>query len=378
MKLLHTSDWHLGKSDGDTALLEDQRHFIDEICAIAEEQKVDAVIIAGDIYDRQIASSDAVGLYDYAMTKLCKELGKKVLIIAGNHDSAERLSSCADLLSAAGLYVSGALKREPDVVRFEDVDVYLLPWFTEEKAKSVFPEKKEEIQSLVDAYRIVLDDLRSHFDPAKKHIVVSHAFIAGTETSVSDRAAEIGFASQVSGAVFDGFDYVALGHIHKPQDVSGKIRYSGTPMPYSFGREEKQEKSVTVIDTADFSHKIIPVSLLHKRTTLTGTFEELMAAPCSEDERKGFVKLVVKDCFVGLNMLSQLRSVYPLGVEIQGKTYDSGDATVTLTPEDLKRMESDPVEVFKQFCLDEMGEEADEHKIFLFSQAIKETEEEQA
>ena len=201
MKILHTSDWHLGRSDGDCSLKEGQKYFIDAICDVAREREVEAVIIAGDVYDRSIASADAVKLYDYAMTRLCGELGKKVLIIAGNHDSAERLSNCSDLLSVAGLYISGALKKEPDVVAFDDVEVFLLPWFTGEKAKSVFPEKSEEIDGVEGAFRVALDNIKARFDPTKKHILVSHAFITASETSTSDRAAEIGFATQVSASL---------------------------------------------------------------------------------------------------------------------------------------------------------------------------------
>ncbi len=377
MRILHTSDWHIGKNDGEQSLLDDQKFFIDSICSIAEKEKVDAVIIAGDVYDRQIASSEAVNLYDYAMTKLCKDLKKKVIIVAGNHDSAERLSTCSDLLSVAGLYVSGSLKRDPDVVVFNGVDVYLLPWFTTEKAKSVFSEQSDKIESYDDAYKVVLENIKNKFDKSKKHILVSHAFITDSETSTSDRAAEIGAATQVSANLFGGFDYVALGHIHKPQNVNSFIRYSGTPMPYSFGKEEKQEKSVTVVDTDSLTREIIPVPLLHKRTTLSGPYEELLEAKCAEDVRKGYVRLEVTDSYIGLQTLSELKTVYPNIVEVQGKTYDSGDSTVTLTLEELKRIESDPIEVFKQFCKDEIGEESDEHKVELFRQAIKKVEEEQ-
>ena len=377
MKLLHTSDWHIGKSDGEQNLYEDQKFFIDTICGIAEEKDIDAVIIAGDIYDRQVAAAEAVKLYDYAMTRFCRDLKKKVIIVAGNHDSAERLSNCSDLLSSAGLYVAGAIEREPDVVSFDDTDIYLLPWFSVEKVKSIFPEQKDAIQNYEDAFRTVLDNIRSRFDPSKKHIVVSHAFIRDAETSTSDRAAEIGFAAQVSASVFDGFDYVALGHIHKPQDVNSFIRYSGTPMPYSFGKEESQEKSVTIIDTATCSHEIVPMPLLHKRTTLSGTFEELMKADYPQDVLNGYVKLEVKDTSVGLQVLADLRCVYPNIIEVSGKSYDSGDSTVTLTLEDLHRMESDPIEVFRQFFLDEIGAEASEHFVDLFDKAIKKAEENQ-
>ena len=377
MRILHTSDWHIGKSDGEQSLLDDQRYFIDSICSIAERENADAVIIAGDVYDRQIASSDAVNLYDYAMTKLCKDLKKKVIIVAGNHDSAERLSTCSDLLSTAGLYVSGSLKRNPDVIAFDGVDVYLLPWFTTEKAKSVFPEKNDSIESYEDAYKVVLDSLKNSFDNSKKHILVAHAFITDSETSTSDRAAEIGSATQVSASIFDGFDYVALGHIHKPQDVNSFIRYSGTPMPYSFGKEEKQEKSVTIVNTDDLTREIISVPLLHKRTTISGTYEELLDAKRTEEVRTGYVRLEVTDSYIGLQTLSELKTVYPNIIEVQGKTYDSGDSTVTLTLDKLRRIERDPIEVFKQFCKDEIGEESDEHKIELFRQAIKGVEEEQ-
>ena len=303
MRILHTSDWHIGKSDGEQNLFDDQQFFINSICSIVEGEKVDAVIIAGDIYDRQIASSDAVRLYDYAMTRLCRDLKKKVIIVAGNHDSAERLSTCSDLLSAAGLYVSGSLKRHPDTVTLNGTDVYLLPWFTIEKVKSVFPEYADKIESCEDAYKVVLDNIKKSFDKSKKHILVSHAFITDSETSTSDRAAEIGAATQVSASLFDGFDYVALGHIHKPQDVNSYIRYSGTPMPYSFGKEERQEKSVTIIDTDPLSKKIVAIPLLHKRTTLSGKYEELLDAKCAEDVRTGYVRLEVTDSYIGLQPL---------------------------------------------------------------------------
>ncbi|MCQ2512346.1 MAG: exonuclease SbcCD subunit D [Lachnospiraceae bacterium] len=375
MKLLHTSDWHLGAADGDRSLKEDQKFFTNEICRIVEEEKVDAVLIAGDVYDRSVSSADAIKLYDYAMTRLCRDLGAKVLIIAGNHDSAERLSSCSDLLSDAGLYIVRKKSEKVEKVSFEDTDVYLLPWITEERVKSVFPDQKENIQSLEDAYRVVLDSIRTTFDNNKKHIILSHAFITDSETSTSDRAAEIGFAAQVSAEVFDGFDYVALGHIHKPQDVSKTIRYSGTPMPYSFGKEENQEKSITVIDTADMSRTVVPLALLHKRTTFTGELDCLLHPTCEDDIREGYVRLQVTDNYVGLEALSELRRVYPNLLEASGKTFEGENATVTLSIEELEKLEEDPIEVFKYFCREEAGEEASDHLIELFAQAVKATEE---
>ena len=375
MILLHTSDWHLGATEGEQELWEDQRFFIDEICKIIQEKQVDAVLLAGDVYDRPVASASAIRLYDYAMDRICRELNTQVLVIAGNHDSAQRLSSCGSLLEKAGLHVAGAAQREPRVVSFADTQIFLLPWITEEKVKSLYPEEKEQIQSLRDAYRVVTDRMRQRFEPEKAHIVVAHAFITDSEVSTSDRAAEIGFATQVSAEVFAGFDYVALGHIHKPQNVNGFIRYCGTPMPYSFGKEESQEKSVTLLDTRTMARQILPLPLLHKRITRTGTFEQLCAPDCAEEEKNGYVRLNVTDTAVGLELLSKLRGVYPHLLVVSGKVYEGDETTITLTMEQLEQMEHDPREVFKSFCREEMGEEVTPHFMELFEQAVRECEE---
>ena len=375
MIFLHTSDWHLGATEGEYDLGADQRFFIDEICRIIQERQVDAVLLAGDVYDRSVASAAAIRLYDYAMDRICRELNKNVLTIAGNHDSAERLSSCGSLLEKAGLHICGAARREPGVVLFDDAEVFLLPWITEEKVKSLYPEEKDRIGSLTDAYRVVTDHMRAQFSPNKKHIVLAHAFITNAETSTSDRAAEIGFATQVSADVFEGFDYVALGHIHKPQNVNGHIRYCGTPMPYSFGKEESQEKSVTLLDTETMTTEIIPLPLLHPRKTFTGTFEELCDPRCTEEEKNGYVRLHVTDTAIGLDLLAKLRSVYPHLLVVSGKVYEGDATTITLTMEELEQMENDPREVFRSFCWEELGEEANPHFIELFEKAVSRYEE---
>lgn len=375
MLFLHTSDWHLGATASDQDLSEDQRAFIDAICRIVQERHVDAVLIAGDVYDRSVPSGAAVGLYDYAMDRLCRELGVRVLVIAGNHDSAERLGSCGSLLDKAGLHVLGAAQREPKAVEFPDTQVFLLPWITEEKVKSLYPQEAEGIGSLTDAYRVAAEHMRAAFAPGKKHMVLSHAFITNAETSTSDRAAEIGFATQVAASVFEGFDYVALGHIHKPQDVNGFIRYSGTPMVYSFGKEERQRKSVTLIDTDTMAREVVPLPQLHKWTTLTGTAEELLAGDVPEEVRQGYVRLNVTDTAVGLELLSRLKGVYAHPLVVAGKAYEGDDTSITLTMEELERMEDDPAEVFRSFCREELGQEATEHFVELFRRAVAETEE---
>lgn len=374
MIFLHTSDWHLGATGGERDLWDDQKYFIDAICSIVREKRVDAVLLAGDVYDRSVPAASAIGLYDYAMNRLCGELGVKVLTIAGNHDSAERLASCAGLLDKAGLYLQGAAQREPRVVEFADSQVFFLPWVTEEKIKSLYPEERDGINGLTDAYRVAVNHMREKFIPGKHHLLLSHAFITNAETSTSDRAAEIGFATQVPASVFEGFDYVALGHIHKPQQVNPFIRYSGSPMAYSFGKEERQEKSVTLIDTAAMTQQVLPLPLLHRWTTLTDSYEALLAGEYPEEIREGYVRLNVTDTAVGLDMLSRLRQVYPNALVVAGKTYDGEDTTITLTMEQLEQMESDPAEVFKSFCREEMGQEATDHFFQLFAQAVEEAD----
>lgn len=374
MIFLHTSDWHLGATGGERDLWDDQKYFIDAICGIVREKNVDAVLLAGDVYDRSVPAASAIGLYDYAMNRLCGELGVKVLTIAGNHDSAERLASCAGLLDKAGLYLQGAAQREPRVVEFADSQVFFLPWMTEEKIKSLYPEERDGITDLAEAYRVAVHHMREKFIPGKHHLLLSHAFITNAETSTSDRAAEIGFATQVPASVFEGFDYVALGHIHKPQQVNPFIRYSGSPMAYSFGKEERQEKSVTLIDTASMTQQVVPLPLLHRWTTLTDCYEALLAGEYPEEIRNGYVRLNVTDTAVGLDMLSRLRQVYPNALVVAGKTYDGEDTTITLTMEQLEQMESDPAEVFKSFCREEMGQEATDHFLQLFAQAVEEAD----
>ena len=376
MLFLHTSDWHLGATGGERELLEDQRFFIDEICRIVRERRVEAVLLAGDVYDRAVASASAIGLYDDAMDRLCRELGVPVLVIAGNHDGPERLASCGSLLDRAGLHVLGAARREPKVVSFPEAEVFLLPWITEEKVKSLYPEEREKIQSLPDAYRVALDRMRERFTPGKKHIVLAHAFITDAETSTSDRAAVIGTAAQVPASVFDGFDYVALGHIHKPQNVNAHVRYSGTPMAYSFGKEESQEKSVTLLDTETMEKEIVPLMPLHRWTTLEGPYETLLAGEYPEETKNGYVRLNVTDSAVGLEMLSRLREQYPNALVIAGKAYDGDNTSITMTMEQLEQLESDPQEVFRSFCREEMNQEATDHFLELFQNAVAAAEEE--
>lgn len=372
MKLLHTSDWHLGMTfRGGVSYDDDQRFMIEQICRVADEEKVEGILLAGDVFDRSIASSEALKLYDEVMTCICADMGIPVYLIAGNHDGAERLASCNKLLSKSGLHIAGSLKNEPQYVTVSDVDIYLLPWISTDKVKSVFPGQADSIESMEDAYRVVLDCYRNSFTPGHKHILISHAFIVDAETSVSDRSAEVGRATMVPASVFEGFDYVALGHLHGPQQIGEHIRYSGTPMAYSFGKEEKQEKSVTILDTDSMEVKIIPLPQLHKRVTLTGTFKELLSEDYSEEILQGYVRAEVTDCYVGLEGMANLRDRFRNLLEVTSKDFEREDAAITMTIEEFEQVQNSPEAIFGRYCEDILEEAPSEHLVKLFTDALK-------
>lgn len=379
MKLLHTSDWHLGMTfRGGVSYADDQKYAIERICETAVKEKVDGILIAGDVFDRSIASSEALQLYDEVMTYICSTLGISVYMIAGNHDGAERISQCNELLKKSGLYIAGSLSDKPYVINSGEVDIYLLPWISTDRVKAVYPDKAEEICSMEDAYRVVLDEYRGSFKKGHKNILVAHAFIVNAETSVSDRAAEAGGATMTGSHVFDGFDYVALGHLHGPQQINRRIRYSGSPVAFSFGKEEKQEKSVTIVDTDTWEQRRIPIPQLHRRTTLTGTFDELMSADIDDEVKDGYVRLEVTDSYVGLDSVAAFRERYRNLLEVTGKSFEREDARITMTIEEFENADTDPEAVFTQYCRDILDEAPGEHLLALFKGALDEYEKEAA
>ena len=370
MRLLHTSDWHLGMTfRGGFSYADDQRHFIDQICEIAKEEKVDGILLAGDVFDKSIASQEGLAIYNDSMTRICGEMKIPVYLIAGNHDGAERISQCYELLKNSGLYIAGSLTADVQAVNVNDVDIYMLPWISTDKVKTIYPDEAGNIDSMEDAYRVVLDKYREHFVEGHKNILIAHAFIVDSDTSVSDRAAEVGRATMVSSSVFDGFDYVALGHLHGPQYVNDRIRYSGSPMAYSFGKEEKQVKSVTIIDTDDMSKTVVPIKQLHKRITLEGTYEELLKGDFGEDILKGYVRLDVNDIYVGSALYAALSEKYYNLLEVGSREFEQSDSKRTMTIEELESSSLDMETVFVNYCKDVEGFEASEHLRKLFEDA---------
>ena len=373
MKILHTSDWHFGIRAGALSLAEDQRYFLKQLAELIQKEKVEAVLLCGDVYDSSVVGAEAIGLYNEAMTMLCMELGVKVITIAGNHDSAARLSACRELLRGAGLFVTGRLERDmrPVLLDGGKVAIYSLPFFGKEEVSALFPEKKEEIRSQETAVLAVCDRIREIMDPKACNIILSHALIVNAELSESDRSARVGFATAVSKDVFRGFAYVALGHIHKPQVIDAHIRYSGSPLAYSFGNEETQKKGVVLIDTETGIQTFAELKPLRQRRTLEGTYEEIIAR---EDCREDYLRLRVTDKYAGLELVADLRERFPRLLEVYGKQIGESETLSSLSVEELQNLNE--TDIMEKFMAENFSYQPSEEQLQLFRDVLQWSREE--
>lgn len=373
MKLIHTSDWHFGMPVATGSYEDCQRYFLQQLYDLIRREKVEAVLCAGDIYDSVVSNAEAIRLFDEASTTLCKELGVTFILIAGNHDSAARLSSCSKLLEAAGMYVSGRLSRDPEPILLDGgkVAVYSLPFFQRDTVAALFPEYKEQIRRAEDGAKLLCDQIRKTMSPERKNIILSHSFIVNAELSDSDRAAKLGYASAISKEVFEGFDYVALGHIHKPQVIAPHIRYSGCPIKYSFGSEEQQEKGVVLLDTDTMEQQFIPLPLLRDRKTVKGSYEELIGR---EDLKDCYLRLEVTDRYAGLELHAELLERFPYLLELQGKSIAGQSESSTLTEEEIRNL--DETDIMCKFMAECFDYAPTQEQMEEFRQALEECEQE--
>ena len=367
MKIIHTSDWHFGMPLGTGSYREDQRHFLRQLYDLIRKEQVEAVLLSGDVYDSSVANAEAIGLYNEAVTVLCRDLGVKLIVIAGNHDSAARLSACRELLKASGLYVTGRLDRdlEPVLLGGGKVAIYSLPFFNREEVCALFPEKKGEIRSQETAMLAVCDSIREKMDPDAFNIVLSHALVVNAELSESDRSARVGFATAVAKEVFAGFDYVALGHIHKPQVIDKHIRYSGSPLKYSFGSEERQEKGVVLLDTETGEQKFIGMEPLRDRMTVEGAYGEIISR---EDLKDRYLRLYVLDRYAGLELVSDLRERFPHLLEVYGKGLTETEGMSALSVEQLQTL--DEKDIMEKFMAESFGCEVSAAQKELFADVL--------
>lgn len=370
MRILHTSDWHLGISLHNVTLIEEQKFFIDGLISVIQDQNIDVVIIAGDIFDHSVSSAEAIRVYNRAMTAICNDLNVPVLICAGNHDGAARLASCNELLKKSGLHIAGKIDGDMLPVVIGDVAFHILPFFSIDEVRYLFP--GTEIKSYEVAMQTIVKSLFDRRIPGMQNVLIGHCFVSGAELSESDRSAALGGANIVSKDVFDGFDYVALGHLHRAQNVSPTVRYSGSPLKYSFS-ESNNKKSVTMIDTSDMSISEMVIEPLHDLRLIRGEFLEVMDGAENGKGTDDYIKIELTDSYAGLEKIDLFRNYYPNLLCLSGKSFEAENQTVTLTVDEISTLSTE--DILLKFYSEIIGEEPDEELLAWFNSAVAATSE---
>ena len=404
MRLLHTSDWHLGRRFHGASLLEDQSAALDRIVQLACERSVDLVVIAGDLYDRAIPPAEAVSLFTDTLARL-RQAGIAVVAIAGNHDSHVRVSVYDPLLSALGVTIRGAVTRAAEPVLVEPADggaavaVYPLPYLepmvdgprllarlepegradpgqaqpasagaetagaeTAEAETAGAAEPAAGRFSHEATTRLALAGIRRDLArrPGSRSVLVAHTFVAGGESSDSERELSVGQVDRVGVEAFAGFDYVALGHLHGSQQLDGpRLAYSGTPLPYSFS-EERQRKSVRIVELAADGTpavEVVPLEVGRRLRTLEGTLAELCADPAFESARPARVRAILTDETLPLQAMARLRERFPHAVELRHQPPVVDHAAAAERSLRIRDARS-PLELAGRFFADQQGRPA--------------------
>ena len=377
MKLIHLSDLHLGKRVNDFPMLEDQAYILDRVLEIAGEEQPDAVLIAGDVYDKTVPSAEAVALLDGFLVKLA-DRSLPVLLISGNHDSPERLAFANRLMEGRGVYIAPVYHGEVSPATLEDdcgpVDFWLLPFLKPAHIRRFFPE--EGVESFTDAMACAIRHMP--LDPARRNVLVTHQFVTGAARCESEEVS-VGGADNVDASVFAPFDYVALGHLHGPQNVGGeRIRYCGTPLKYSFS-EAGHQKSVTIVELGEKgSLEVRTVPLLPQRdmVELRGSFAQLKSPEFyGQVDRDAYVRVILTDESDIYDAMGQLRPVYPNLMALDYDNLRTRSGAVVLEEADVKR---DPLELFADFYQQQNHQPMSEEQRRYLTELLETIQEERA
>ena len=315
MKLFHLSDLHIGKRVNEFSMIEDQKYILKRILDLAEEEKPDGIILAGDIYDKQIPSAEAVQVFDEFITRLAGR-AVPVFIISGNHDSAERLAFGGRLLNSRGIYLSpvydGSVTKIPLKDQYGTVWIHLLPFIRPSTVRHVFENEADLVTDVQTAAETVIRHME--IDLKDRNILVAHQFVTGASRCESEDV-QVGGLDNIDAAVFTPFDYTALGHIHSPQNVgTDRVRYCGTPLKYSFS-EVDQEKSITVVELekkGTVRTSLLPLKPLRDMRKLRGTYLELTDRSFYRDmNREDYIQVTLTDEDDVPDGLQKLRVIYP-------------------------------------------------------------------
>jgi len=348
MKLIHLSDLHIGKRVNEVSMIEDQEYILTQILHIIDEERPDAVLIAGDVYDKSVPSAEAVTLLDDFLCRLAKRR-MPTLIISGNHDSAERLAFGNRLFESSGIHISPVYSGETQPVTLSDehgeVKFWLLPFVKPAHVKRYFPD--DGIESYTDAIRVAIAHMG--VDAASRNVLLTHQFVTGAATCESEEIS-VGGSDNVDASVLADFDYVALGHIHGPQNIgSSRVRYCGTPLKYSFS-EAGHYKSVTVVELGakgDLNLRTVPLVPRRDLREIRGTFAELTdKAYYSAQTADDYLHITLTDEEDVPEAMGRLRIIYP---NLMKLTYDNTRTRtnqIVGSAEDVKC--KSPLELFEE------------------------------
>lgn len=364
MKIMHLSDLHIGKKVNEYSMLQDQIYILKEILRIIDNEKVETVIIAGDVYDRSLPPNEALELFDEFLYQLSGR-NVNVFVISGNHDSPERISYGGRMMTENKIFLSPVYDGNVKPITLNDdygeVNFYLLPFVRPADIRRYFPD--ENIENYTDAVKVAIDNMNVDF--SERNILITHQFVTGAELSESEDII-VGGTDNVSGEVFDGFDYVALGHIHREQTVGkDNIRYCGTPLKYSFS-EAKNIKSVTILDFNDkgnIEYSKIPLTPFRDMREIRGTYYELTLKSSYESANtEDYLHITLTDEEDIPDAIGKLRSIYP---NIMKLDYDNLRTRGSGTVDAIENIESkSPFELFadlfKQQNNQDMSEEQEE------------------
>ena len=356
MKFLHISDLHIGKRVNEFSMTEDQKYILNQILRIAEQERAEAVLIAGDVYDKSMPSAEAVQMFDWFLTGLA-DLGKTVIAVSGNHDSPERIAFGGELMRGRGVYVSPVYRGEALEValrdEYGDISVHLLPFLKPATLRHALEGRQEEEENgLPESYQEALEIAvkRMEIDAKKRNILVAHQFVTGAGRCDSEEVS-VGGLDNVDASVFDDFDYVALGHIHSPQSVGREtVRYCGTPLKYSFS-EAEQEKSVTVLEMGEKGDVVlstVPLVPLRDMRKIRGSYGEVMSRSFYQDTNtEDYVQITLTDEEDIPDGLQKLRTVYPNLMQV---AYDNSRTRQDRTVEAAEQAErKSELELFGEF-----------------------------
>jgi len=354
MRFLHTSDWHLGKSLCNASLLDDQAQALEEVLRAVKDARPDAFILAGDVYDRAVPPKEAVSLLDAFLVRLIQEEKVPVLMIAGNHDSPERLAFGSRFLGEQKLHVAGHSSLDQGPVILGSTAFHLLPYGDPATVRADL--EQEAIRTHQDALGAQLALARKLQPKGKRSVVIAHAFVRGGLTSESESALSIGGAGEVDARLFEGFDYVALGHLHRPQDVGGdsRLRYAGSLLKYS-ASEASHVKALTLVELpakGGVRTEPMPISARRDLRKIRGLFQDLLMGT-GEGSREDYLFIELTDRHPVLDAMARLRQVYPnlLGLEsLQDRELDPGSWTG-----DHRSL--DPETLFARFFQETTGDE---------------------